>query len=377
MKGSKRQRASGSWELRAYNGRDPVTGRESWVTRTYRGGARQADNALRAFVKEVEDGELGGTSATVSALLERWMVQVKRHDRSPTTIREYQRIIDKTLVPSLGPIQIRKLTAAQVDELYGSMIDRGLRPASVRQAHAVLRAAMKQAVKWGWVPANVVENASPPSVVRAEVTAPTAEQVMALIQHAEKDEPEMAALIALAATTGARRGELCALRWGDWRGETLTIRRSIAIMGRGERVTKGTKTHANRTVALDEVAAAVLNRHLAYARREARHRGVDEPGPDSPIISFDFINPISPDTATHYVKAAADACGFRTHLHALRHFSGTQMIADGVNVRTVAERLGHADASTTLRIYAHALPEKDREAAAVLGRALTPRALAP
>ncbi|MGH9919557.1 MAG: tyrosine-type recombinase/integrase [Nitrososphaerales archaeon] len=66
--------------------------------------------------------------------------------------------------------------------------------------------------------------------------------------------------------------------------------------------------------------------------------------------------------------------GLKTHLHALRlrHFSAPELIAGGHDVRTVAGRLGHADASITLRVYSHVLPERDRQAAAALGRALAP-----
>ena len=89
------------------------------------------------------------------------------------------------------------------------------------------------------------------------------------------------------------------------------------------------------------------------------------------IFTYDGTNPINPDTVTHYVKAVATRVGVDTHLHALRHFAATQMIGGGTDVRTVAGRLGHKDASTTLRVYSHALPERDRDAAGLLGRALS------
>src|SRR5579872_5579715 len=105
MRGSKRARPSGSWELRVYAGRDPATGKERTVTRTFRGGARAADNALRNLVKEVEEGAIGGTSATLKVLLERWLVHIESRDRSPTTLREYRRIVAKTIIPALGHVQ--------------------------------------------------------------------------------------------------------------------------------------------------------------------------------------------------------------------------------------------------------------------------------
>ena len=92
---------------------------------------------------------------------------------------------------------------------------------------------------------------------------------------------------------------------------------------------------------------------------------------DTPLFTYDLERAIAPDTASHYVRAIATRAGVDTHLHALRHFNATQLIGSGTDVRTVAGRLGHRDASTTLRVYSHVLPERDREAAAVLGRALT------
>lgn len=371
MKGAKRQRPSGAWELRVYAGRDPVTKKERVRTKTFRGGARQADNALRAFVTEVEEQKAGGSKASLRYLLERWLTQIRRQGHSPTTLREYERIITKTINPAIGSKTLRKLTARDLDDLYGSLTDRGLAPASVRQVHSILRAALAQGVKWEYLALNPAASASPPKVRKQEPKAPTPAEVLAIIAHADKDDPELAAFVALAAATGARRGELCGLRWGDvdWKRGTLTIERSIATMGRRNQVVKGTKTHAKRTVALDAFGIRVLKAHRARVEAHADDLDV-ELGPDSPVISYDLERPVSPDTVSHYVRAAATAVGVDTHLHSIRHYSATQLIAAGVDVRTVAGRLGHADASTTLRVYAHALPERDREAAAVLGRTL-------
>ena len=89
------------------------------------------------------------------------------------------------------------------------------------------------------------------------------------------------------------------------------------------------------------------------------------------IFTYDGTNPINPDTVTHYVKAWRQGSGWIRTFTRLRHFAATQMIGGGTDVRTVAGRLGHKDASTTLRVYSHALPERDRDAAGLLGRALS------
>lgn len=373
MKGSKRKRPSGAYELRVYAGTDPVSGRERVATRTFRGGARDADEALRDFIKEIEEGKLGGTSATIRALMKKWLTHLERLDRSPTTLREYRRIVAKTINPALGDVQLRRLTARDLDDLYGSLKARKLSPASIRQVHAILRTSLNQAVKWGYVGINVATRATPPPAKAREIHAPTMTEVQALLRYAEKDDPELATLIALAAVTGARRGELCGLRWGDidWKRKTVTIERSVAIMGRGNLITKDTKTHATRKVALDPLAVTLLKRHQRRVAMLAADTDA-EIGPGSPLISYDLTHPIAPDTATHYVRAAARAVGVDTHLHALRHFAATELINAGTNVRTVAGVLGHADPGLTLRVYSHQLEERDRDAAKVLGRALRP-----
>ena len=212
-------------------------------------------------------------------------------------------------------------------------------------------------------------------MVSKTVKAPTVAEVQKMIAAADKDDPDIAALIAIAAMTGARRGELCGLRWGDvdFGDLTLTIERSVADMGRGKLITKDTKTHAARRLALDEFSEATLRRHLAVAEDRAEDLGI-EVTPDTPVFTYNMVTPIAPDTVSHYVRRIAESVGVDTHLHAIRHFAASQLVAGGPDVRTVAGRLGHRDACVTLRVYSHMLPERDRDAAEALGKALTVKA---
>jgi integrase len=132
-------------------------------------------------------------------------------------------------------------------------------------------------------------------------------------------------------------------------------------MGRKQLMTKDTKTHAARRLALDTFGEETLKRHLRIAEDRAADLGISIT-PDSPIFSYDLVRPIAPDTVSHYVRSIATKVGVNTHLHALRHFAATELIGAGHDVRTVAGRLGHRDASVTLKVYSHALPERDREA---------------
>jgi integrase len=386
MKGSKRllrgRGKSAVYELRVSTGKDAVTGKYAYTSRTWPGYAADdpevttADKALAKLVKELESrrsGRTAGAGVTVDQLLVKWLKQITSEGRSPTTLREYRRLIDKRISPALGHVPAVKVTALELDVMYQGLTDEGLAPASVRQVHAILRASFRQAVKWKYLASNPAMDASPPKLVSKTVTAPTVVEVQAMIQAADADDPDMATLIALAAMTGARRGELCGLRWGDvdWTSHTLTIERSVATMSRGQLITKDTKTHAARRLVLDTFGEETLKRHLRLTEDRAADLGISIT-PDSPIFSYDLVRPIAPDTVSHYVRSIATKVGVDTHLHALRHFAATELIGAGHDVRTVAGRLGHRDASVTLKVYSHALPERDRDAATALGKALTP-----
>ena len=366
------------YELRVATGRDPVTGKYGQISRIWPGYASgdpsvtTAAQALATLVKESDsDRKVDVVGTTVEQLLAKWLKQITTEGRSPTTLREYKRLIDRRIKPAIGPTPLSKLSALELDVLYSALSDEGLSPASVRQVHSVLRAACRQGVKWRMLASNPAADASPPKLIPKSDTVPTVSEVQAIIAAADVDDPDMAAYIAIAAVTGARRGELCGLQWGDidWDDLTLTIERSVASMARGKLITKPTKTHGVRRLALDEFGETVLKRHLAEAKARARDLGI-EVTLETPIFTYDGRRPISPDTASHYVTKIADDVGVKTHLHALRHFAATQLIGAGHDVRTVAGRLGHRDASVTLRVYSHALPERDRDAASFLGKAL-------
>jgi integrase len=244
-------------------------------------------------------------------LLTGWLKQVTCEGRSPTTLREYRRLIDKRISPAHGSTPARRFTALELDEFYQGLTDEGLAPAPVRQVHVILRTGFRQGVKWRYLTSNPATDASPAKLASKPVTAPTVAEVQRIIAAAGKDDPDMAALIALAAVTGARRGELCGLRWGDvdWTDLTLTIERSVATMGRGRLITKNTKTHAARRLVLDEFEATTLKLHLRFMEDRAADLGISIT-PETPIFTYDLERPILPDTVTHYMKRIGEKVGW-------------------------------------------------------------------
>jgi integrase len=377
VKGSKRRRrgrgSSTVWELRVSAGADPVTKKTRYISRSVTGNAELADEKLAELVTEVTGGEHAGEDVTFGSLLDRWLAHAATLKAlSPTTVREHRRSIEKNIKPVLGDVALRKLDGKTLDSFYAALMtrERPLSASSVRRCHAVIAAACKQGVKWGELRRDPATGATPPTVRLAPKTALTADEVRRMIEAAEAQDPDMATFIALAAITGARRGELCGLRWSDVDEATGTLRieRAYCVVA-GKHTFKGTKTHGVRRIALGDFGLEVLRRQRARLEDRARYLGI-ELAPETPILTYDLVLPINPDTASHYVGKVGKSAGVRGGLHALRHFVATELIGGGTDVRTVAGRLGHADASTTLRIYSHVLPQRDRDAAASLGAAI-------
>ena len=238
------------------------------------GTKREAQRALAAAVAEVASGKVSSASTTLGELLSRWLDHMDEQ-LSPTTAREYRRLESKLITPALGGVPLRRVTTQRLDAFYASLArDRQLSPASIRHVHAVLRGALGQAVRWGWIPANPAASASPPKLRRHEITPPAIHDTLALLIAAEEQDASFGALLRVLAATGARRGEMCGLRWTDIDSDakTVCIRRSVASVARGT-VVKDTKTHAARKIAVDAGTLEVLSQHRRRAEELARAVG--------------------------------------------------------------------------------------------------------
>lgn len=230
-------------------------------------------------------------------------------------------------------------------------------------------------MQWGWLGVNPAASTSPPRVPSPEIAPPTPTQLAALQAAIDEKDREFGVFVRLSAKTGARRSEMLALRWPD-----ADLERGVVTIGRGlvqgpdGLVEKDTKTHQTRRVALDGPTTAALADHRTAAVERAEGCG-GALAADAFVFAGDVAGttPWYPDSASRRFRQACDEAGLKgVRLHDLRHYVATRLLSAGVDVRTVAGRLGHRNAATTLDVYSHFVPESDQEAAQILGRLSAP-----
>lgn len=374
-RGSIQKRDQG-YEVVVSLGRDPVTGKRRRQSRLVKGSKEDAERALTEMLSKHDRQAVTPSTGTVGQVLEAWY-ELAKDDLSPTTVRRYRGIIDTYLLDRWGDVKLTDLRLADVDLWYRALGQgdptkkrRALQPASVRQIHAVLRRALGQGVRWGWLPGNPLTEATLPSLRRPDVDPPPVAEILAVLEQV--DRPDLAVLFTVKVSTGMRRSEMCGLRWRDVDlvDGLIRVRRSVVQVGR-QLYEKDTKTHAQRKVSIDVGLVALLQEHRARSEAEAAAAMVDL-APAAFVFSRspDGLEPLIPDSVTQAWRRYALRAGVSGRLHDLRHASATELLGAGVDIRTVAERLGHRQTSTTLNIYAHAMEARDRDAADTMGRLL-------
>ncbi len=375
--GTMRERTPGSWELTVSAGLDPGTGRYRRVIRHIKTTSkREAKAALVELESAVANGRISFDDPTVSDLLDRWLEHIAGLGRSATTLYHYRQYVDREIVPVLGGIRLSKLSTLEIDALYTKLRKRGLAPATIRQIHAILRASLNQAERWGLVQRNVAKLASAPAQPQREQHPPSIADVRALMASATTLDSLFGLFIRVMVATGARRAEVCGLRWSDvdFEAGTLDVSRSYVVLP-GLRGDSPTKSRSARTVMLDPDTLAALDCGWSAATHSSAMCGLSNAQRRSGyIFAMDPTGQRAwrPDSANARWATTRVAAGVSAsvRLHDLRHFQATQLLDAGVPVPTVAARLGHADGTTTMKIYAHRTQRADQQAADVVGRLL-------
>jgi integrase len=326
-------------------------------------------NRLQAAV--VDGTHVQRSRRTLGAYLADWLAA--RSNIRANTRREYAISIQKHITPRLGDVQLQALDRLQVRGLYRELAASGLVEKSVHNIHICLRKALQDAFEDGLVRRNAADRAHSKPKDRPEMRTWSAEELAAFLVFTASDRDT--ALYQVAAATGMRRGELLGLRWRDvdFDSARLSIRQQLTRYngaGWGFGLTKSRKSI--RTVEVDPETIEVLGEHRDRQLFERRAWG------DAYRSDLDLVfgrpegSAEDPDSIGRRfgrqvrLLSALPAIG----LHGLRHTHATLLLEEGVDVKTVSERLGHDCVQTTLELYAHVTPRMRANAAARFGSLL-------
>lgn len=411
--------SSGSLRVKVYAGQDALRRKPLYLYETVPAGldAEERAEAVRArLVAQVATGVHPRSDATVAEMIDEYTAIA---DLGRKTRKGYEGNHRKHIKPLLGRFKINggAVDAEMLDDFYGELArcrdhcslpsirhwtlrqhhcDGRCKPHTcvplaawtIRKIHFLLNSAWTRAVRKRWATSNPMEHAQPPPAPAAAPKPPTAAEAATIVDAAWQGT-YYGRMVWVAMTTGARLGELCALRWRDLQVNhvdlahltdghggydcleqgcqwVLSISRSIEHLGM-ETWETDTKTHQHRRVAVDVETVAVL-----LDLRDVRDLDAKVSG--RPVEEDDFIfhHPSGPDrssrpgaVSTHYSRFVIKL-GISTTFHKLRHYSATELITAGVDIRTVAGRLGHANGNTTLKIYAAWISEADQRASGIV-----------
>lgn len=377
MAGYIRRRGKGSWEVTVDLGRDPATRRRNRRFFAVRGKREDAERALTAVLRERDLGnDLDPGRVTVGECLRRWLRDYAAANVAPSTLQRYTGIVEQHLIPALGTVRLRDLRPAHIQAAcaaFGRQDGRGtqLSAKTVFEHHAVLREALNWAVRLQLLARNPAQAVSPARPQRPEMRVLSPDDAQRLLEAAGPTRHYQ--LIYLALATGARLGELLALRWADvdlQRGVMEITRTARFFSGKG--VTFGQpKTHrSRRPIALSPETVALLREHRREQLEERLRAG---PGYDDRDLVFaDAAGGAIYDSTVRraFYGIVREAGLAHLRIHDLRHTAATLMLRAGINPKVVSERLGHATVSITLDTYSHVLPDLQREAAAALDAVL-------
>lgn len=348
---------------------------------SFRGTKRQAQAECARLITGLKEGSYVEPSKLtladhLKARLEQWEASNKI---SAKTAERYAELINNQIAPRIGAITLQKLTVADIEGWHNALASSGrqdgkggLSNRTIGHAHRVLSKALKDASKFDLVMKNVATAQQPPTPEDEEVVIVEQDRIKELL--AKLTGRSMYAKAITALFTGARRGEILAMRYRylDLDQKTWEICESLEETKKhGVRVKRPKTKAGRRHISLPDIVVTALREHRRGQLELRMKLGVGKPSDDDFVFAGLDGLPRGPRAFSREWSDCAAAIGMPDVVfHALRHTHASQLIDAGVDIVTISKRLGHANPNITLKVYAHLFRSKDGKAADAINTAL-------
>lgn len=353
-----------SYQIILETDHDPITGKRQRIYKTINGTKKEAEAMLDRMKNELlNNGEIIKPSAMK---LGDWMLEwLKLYlpNIEDTTRAGYEERIKNKLIPYLGNTPLKSLQTSAIQQWVNTLSTaENLAPKSVKNIFLNLKAALDKAVILNMIPKNPCLGVELPKAVKYKANVYDDAEIANVLKVAEGTD--MYLLITLIISVGFRRGEIVALQWSDidFDNGIIHINKS-RVNVKGAKKTKAPKTQSGiRDISVGENLLRLLKQeHKHYLERKMAlgWNFVDS----NCVICQKNGKAFSPDSITQKWERFCEANNLKKiRLHDLRHTCATAMLSAGISPKIIQTRLGHADISTTMNIYAHALPSMNKEA---------------
>ena len=354
---------------------------------------REANRLLAKFITEVDSGDFTQPSkVTFKQFAEKWLKDYAEPELAKKTVFRYKQLLEGRIYPAFGDKKLDRIKPLDLVEFYNSLRKKNkyisiakdgtrkekeagpLSEQTIKHYHRLIHAIFEKALQWGILRGtNPASRVDAPKVEKKKAKCYDEKQVQALLDALERIHPEelkykTATMIAL--MTGARLGEIMGLEWQDinFDNQFIEIRQSSQYLpGEGVFIKSPKNETSKRRVSVNKTLLDLLKEY----RESQRSKGFICQDNNRLFLTWDG-KPMHPQTLTHWFPKFLKRNKLpHLNFHGLRHTSATFLISQGMDIQTVAGRLGHSTSATTQNVYSHFLESKDRKAADLIEKAFS------
>lgn len=366
----------------------------------------EAEAKLQDTRKALRDGlpVKAGRDQTLAEYMEHWLTvtlpqRVAAGKFAESTLVSYDFNARRHILPELGSIRMRSLTPAHVRKWQLAKLQSTsgrvrkpaagvpeqpgprLSPTSVRYYHVILEACLSAAMVDEVVVRNVASLVEKPTKAPPRVVPLTEDEAQRLLARTLDHRWRVLWLLTLG--LGLRRGEALAVRWSHLDLDAGTLRAGPLlqrIMSRevdpetgqrvGRLVTSSGKTDASQ--ALVYLPRLLVDELRAWRTKQRKQRLAARVWADPDLVTTTSLGtPVEPRNVNREWHKLCDQAGVRRcRIQDVRHTTGSWMNAAGVDPKSIQAALRHARLSTTMEVYVHVMPDRNRVAADAMDVAL-------